>query len=127
MTPFLPYRKHFRELPLNRITIILTFFLIFAFIIFSRLFYLQIVRGNYYEKIALEKNQGYTEIPARRGEILIQDRHSGEPYALATNTTLDMIYADPTLIENPAQVGEKLAPLLFDLAVEKEKSNACWC
>lgn len=99
------------------------FWLLFAFLIFSRLFYLQIVRGEYYTQIALEKNQGYTEIPARRGEILIRDRHSGEPYALATNTTLNLIYADPTLIENPSYISEKLAPLLFDLETEQKKDK----
>ncbi len=94
-----------------------------GFIIFSRLFYLQIVKGNYYQEIAFEKNQGYTEIPARRGEILIQDSHSGEPYALATNTTLNLLYADPSLIEDPGYVGGKLAPLLFDLESEKERDK----
>ncbi|MFA6436468.1 MAG: hypothetical protein WCW30_05050, partial [Candidatus Gracilibacteria bacterium] len=113
----------FRELPLNRMTFVMGFGLMFAFIIFAQLFYLQVLRSDYYSKIAFEKNQGYTEIPARRGNILIQDRNSGEPYALATNTTFKFIYADPVLLENSSYVGEKLAPLLFNLESEQQRDQ----
>ena len=115
------YRRHFRELPLNRITLLMGVGFFIAFVIFVRLVQLQVVQAKYYKEIAFEKNYGYTEIPARRGDILIQDRHSGEPFALATNTTLNMVYADPTLIEDPIYVAEKLAPLLFDLEAERER------
>ncbi len=117
------YRKHFRELPMNRITVLIALGFIIIFIIFVRLFFLQVIKAGYYQQIAFEKNQGYTEIPARRGEILIQDRNSDEPYALATNTTFKLVYADPTLIEDPTYVGETLTPLLFDLEEEQERDQ----
>ena len=116
-------RFTFRELPLNRMTLVMGLGFAFAFVLFAQLFYLQVLRADYYSKIAFEKNQGYTEIPARRGNILIQDRNSGEPYALATNTTFKFIYADPVLLENPTYVGEKLAPLLFDLESEQQRDQ----
>lgn len=120
---FFRYRRHFRELPLNRITLIMGAGFFVAFVIFIRLVQLQVIQAKYYKEIAFEKNYGYTEIPARRGDILIQDRHSGEPFALATNTTLNMVYADPTLIEDPIYIAEKLAPLLFDLEAERERDE----
>lgn len=119
----LPYQKHFRDLPMNRITLVMALGFIFVFIIFTRLFYLQVIKADYYKQIAFEKNQGYTEIPARRGEIMIQDMNSSEPYALATNTTFKLIYADPTLIDDPLYIGEKLAPHLFDLELEQERDE----
>jgi stage V sporulation protein D (sporulation-specific penicillin-binding protein) len=85
-----------------------------------RLFWLQVIKHNYYETIAQAEQQGYTTLPSRRGEILIQDYHSGESYKLATNTTLNMIYADPTLIEDSETVANTLAPFLFDLEIEQE-------
>lgn len=88
--------------------------------IILKLFYLQIIKWNYYKEIVQTEQQGYTLLPSRRGEILIEDYHSNETYKLATNTTLNMIYADPTLINDPTTVGTTLAPLLFDLDVEKE-------
>jgi stage V sporulation protein D (sporulation-specific penicillin-binding protein) len=102
------------------------FFLGFAGItiaIVLRLFYLQVIEHGYYKEIAEREQYGYTTLPARRGEILIQDYQSGESYALATNTTLNMIYADPALIDDPDTVADTLAPLLFDLEIEKEKDE----
>ncbi|MDP2624855.1 MAG: penicillin-binding protein 2 [Candidatus Peregrinibacteria bacterium] len=119
----LQYRNHFKNLPMNRMTLLMGMGLFFAFIIIVRLFYLQVIKAEYYYQVALEKNQGFTEIPARRGDILIQDLNSNEPYALATNTTLKLVYADPTLIDDPTYVGEKLAPLLFDLEEERERDE----
>lgn len=94
--------------------------LVFGFaLIILKLFYLQIIRHNYYITIAQKEHQGYAELPARRGEILITDYHSGEEYKLATNTTLDLVYADPSLVKNPQLVAEKLAPIIFNLEDER--------
>lgn len=109
-----------RSIPFNRFTpLFLAVYLVTGLIII-RLFYLQVLAHGYYEEIAQREQYGYTTLPARRGEILIEDYHSGETYTLATNTTLEMIYADPTLIADPVAVAETLAPLLFDLETEQE-------
>ena len=108
------------RLRLNRTTPLFIAIYVVTGIILIRLFYLQVIAHGYYEEVAQREQYGYTTLPARRGEILIEDYHSGEVYTLATNTTLDMIYADPTLIKEPAAVAETLAPLLFDLETEKE-------
>mgnify|MGYP001618976790 CR=1 FL=1 len=92
-------------------------------LIIIRLFYLQVIAHGYYEGIAQDEQYGYTTLPSRRGEILIEDYHSGESYSLATNTTLAMVFADPILIvekSDPTLVADTLAPLLFDLETEKE-------
>ncbi len=85
-----------------------------------RLFQLQIISHSYYKEIAQTEHQGYTELPARRGEVLITDYNSGEVFKLATNTTLNLLYADPYLIDDPELVAETLAPIIFDLEQEKE-------
>ncbi len=89
-------------------------------VIIARLFYLQVLYHGYYNDIAQAEQYGYSVLPARRGEILIEDYQSGTAYKLATNTTLNMIYADPTMIEEPTLVAETLAPYLFDLDVERD-------
>lgn len=88
--------------------------------IILRLFYLQVIAHGYYKEVSQREQEGYTTLPSRRGEILLEDYHTGETYQFATNTTLDMIYADPTLITDPDLVAETLAPLLFDLELERE-------
>lgn len=109
-----------RRQPIQRINVILIALILVMGMIVLRLFWLQIVKGGYYRDIAQAEQQGYTTLPSRRGEILIEDYHSGEAYKLATNTTLNMIYADPTLIEDPGAVAETMAPFLFDLEIEQE-------
>ncbi|MFH1012784.1 MAG: penicillin-binding protein 2, partial [Candidatus Peregrinibacteria bacterium] len=53
------------------------------------------------------------ELPARRGEILVRDTHSGELSKLATNTTLDLLYVDPFVADDKVGIAKALAPLLF--------------
>lgn len=104
----------------NRLTPILIAIYVVTGLVILRLFYLQVISHSYYVNIAEVEQQGSATLPARRGEIMVQDYHSGETYTLATNTTLSMIYADPTLIEDPQLVSETLAPLFFDLEQAKE-------
>ncbi|MFT7184561.1 MAG: stage V sporulation protein D (sporulation-specific penicillin-binding protein) [Oceanicoccus sp.] len=109
-----------RQKPFQRINVIFLGIFALAMLIIVRLFWLQVIQHSYYEAIAQAEQQGYTTLPSRRGEIIIQDYHSGEGYKLATNTTLNMIYADPTLVDAPDLVAETLAPFLFDLEIEQE-------
>lgn len=109
-----------RKLHLTRIGILTLFAVFGTVIIATRLVYLQIVRYRYYTTVAAAEHQGYSELPARRGEILIEDMQSDEEFKLATNTTFDLIYADPTLMQNKTLVADTLAPLLFDK--EKERT-----
>ncbi|MBU0727251.1 penicillin-binding protein 2 [Patescibacteria group bacterium] len=86
--------------------------ILFVFII-GRLFQLQILKHNEYSSIAEEQHFGAIDLPARRGEILVQDTHSGEFSKLATNTTLDLLYVDPLVAEDKNLIAKSLAPLLF--------------
>ncbi len=92
-------------------------------LILLRLFYLQIIAHGYYAEIARTERYGTTRLPARRGEILLQDNKSDEYYKIGTNTTLNMIYADPIGIKNPQLVADTLAPLLFDLEQAQERDE----
>jgi len=109
-----------RRNPFQRINFIFLGLFLLVGLIVLRIFWLQVIKHKYYAEIAQAEQQGYTTLPSRRGEILIQDYHSGEDYKLATNTTLNMIYADPTLIEDPELVATTMAPFLFDLEIEQE-------
>lgn len=107
----------------NKITIFLIGAGLIATILIFRLFQLQILQHNYYQDIATREQYGYVELSAQRGEIIIKDYHSDEEFLIATNTTLNLLYADPTLLKDPQYVADKLAPLLFDLEEEKAKDN----
>ncbi len=119
-----PSFVHTKSMPShNRFLILFLFLYGGTALIILRLFYLQVWMHDHYEAIAEREQYGYTMLPARRGDILVSDYPSGEEYTLATNTTLSMIYADPSMIaekSDPAMIADTLAPLLFDL---KEAQN----
>lgn len=108
--------------------------IIFAFII-GRLFQLQVLKHAEYSQAAQDQHFGSIELPAKRGEIFVRDRNSGELSKLATNTTLNLLYVDPNFsyvdengntVESLTptdlnEISEKLAPLIFT----EEDYQAC--
>ena len=109
--------------PVNKITFLIIGAAVFTIILVSRLFYLQIIMHSEFKAIAAKEHYGYIELPARRGEIIIKDYHSKEEFLLATNITLELIYADPYLVENPLAITENIAPLLFDPEKARQNDN----
>ncbi|MDB5169492.1 MAG: putative Peptidoglycan glycosyltransferase [Candidatus Saccharibacteria bacterium] len=75
-----------------------------------RLFYLQVIRYDYYRTAALSDQLKQYEIPPSRGVIKAYDGSSVLPIVL--NQKLYTVYADPTFIKNPEQVAEKLVPII---------------
>ncbi len=76
----------------------------------ARLFYLQVIRYDYYKKAALSSQLEEYVVPASRGTILAHSGDSTVPLVL--NQKLYLLYADPTIVKNPANVANKLAPIL---------------
>jgi cell division protein FtsI/penicillin-binding protein 2 len=112
--------KSFRpKISINKITILFVGSAFVTAVIIFRLFQLQIIQHSYYEGVAQRSQLGFSEIPAERGEIIIKDLHSDEEFLLATNITLNLLYADPTLIKDPDYLTGKLVPLLFNLEEEQ--------
>lgn len=107
----------------NTITVLIIATIFVAVIIVGRLFYLQVMKYGYYQEAAAREHQGYTELPAKRGEIAVKDYTTGEEFVVASNTTLDLIYVDPTLINNKTLVATTLSEILFDLETQREKDN----
>jgi len=107
----------------NTITFLMVIAAIVCAIIVARLFYLQVVKYGFYNEAAAQAHQGYTELPAKRGEILVNDYTNGEKFTVAANTTKDLIYVDPKVVKNKTLVANALAETLFDLAKEREKDN----
>jgi cell division protein FtsI/penicillin-binding protein 2 len=107
----------------NKITIFIVGSSFITLAIIARLFQLQVLAHDEYQEMANLSQYGYIDLPAQRGDIIIKDYHSGEEFPIATNTTLNLIYADPTIIKDPQYVASILSPLLFDLEYERAKED----
>jgi cell division protein FtsI/penicillin-binding protein 2 len=79
-------------------------------IILVRLFYLQIIRHDYYKQSATVGHLKEYEIAAKRGVIKAHNGSALVPITL--NQTLHTIYADPTLVKEHGRVAETLAAVL---------------
>lgn len=83
-------------------------FFIFGVIIL-RLFYLQIIRHDYYKEQALNDQQKQYAIAADRGIIEAHQGNSLIPLVL--NEKLYTLYADPTLVKNPSTAAQKMVAI----------------
>ncbi|MCA9323975.1 penicillin-binding protein 2 [Candidatus Saccharibacteria bacterium] len=84
-----------------------------------RLFYLQVIRHNYYEKQALTSQLKQYEIPADRGSIYAYD--GDEIVPLVLNETRYRIVADPELVDDSAQTAIALSGVIGRSAEDIQK------
>jgi len=110
---------------INRYYVVGGGFLLIFLVVAVRLFYLQVIKHDYYLAQAKEQHYGSIILPAKRGEILLKDPRSNEYYKLATNITLDLLYVDPLWIEDERGVSEKLAPIVYETLCRDKTDVQC--
>ncbi|HEU4715955.1 MAG TPA: penicillin-binding protein 2 [Candidatus Saccharimonadales bacterium] len=67
-----------------------------------RLFYLQVIRHDYYVAQANREQLKQLTIPAKRGEIYAMD--SGTPVPLVLNQAVYTVFADPKIVDEPQKM-----------------------
>jgi cell division protein FtsI/penicillin-binding protein 2 len=67
-----------------------------------RLFYLQVIRHDYYVSEANKEQLKQLVIPAARGEIYAMDRD--KPVKLVLNETVYTVFADPKVVDEPDKI-----------------------
>jgi stage V sporulation protein D (sporulation-specific penicillin-binding protein) len=82
-------------------------------VIAGKLFWLQVINGSEYQKLADDQNSRGVILPAKRGDIYARDYRTAELYPLAQNSTTYIIFADPLLIDGEPEVAELLLPLIY--------------
>lgn len=75
-----------------------------------RLFYLQVIRYDYYKKAAMSDQLKQYSVPAERGTISAQLGDATIPIVM--DQKLYTLYADPTVVKQPEQVAAKLQPII---------------
>ena len=109
-----------------RIVTLLVFFLILFIALISRAFQIQVLSGNMLKTLAEKQHIKTLQIEPERG--IIFDRN-GEK--LAASMMAHSVYADPSKINDPAEVADKVAPILnIDRSTVVRKisgsKNFCW-
>lgn len=104
--------KEFRQ---GRIIVLIVGFFLFGLILIWRLFVLQILNQNLYEKLASEKQGFEKNLFPKRGIIYVKERNeAGQEviFPLVTNKEYNLIYAVPKEINNTKEVIDKIVPIL---------------
>ncbi len=103
----------------NRLNIVLAVIFLFNILIAARLFNLQIVNGEFFQKIAEGQHNISQKLIPKRGKILLENPNNVELYPIAINQDLALVYADPRKIENPEEAAKKLLEILNPIWKEK--------
>lgn len=110
-------------LNVDRVTLLRNLFLGAAALVMVRLFLVQVVHHSFYEALASGQHELVQQLQPSRGELYAKDRFAADGLALvATNRTLQHVYANPKQITDPSRTAEGIAPLLgLDVDVVKER------
>lgn len=89
------------------------FLLVCALTIVSRMMELQLIDRKFYYDQAQDQQLRGIKLPALRGEVFALNGKTHETSILATNTTLDLLYVDPLITQDPSRIADTLVPLLI--------------
>lgn len=99
-------------LQIGRIKFVLVFFSLFVLIVLGRLFYIQVVKNDYYIKIAATQHWANDVIQAKRGKIYVKDSMTDGLYPLADNQTMKLVFGVPEEMKDKNDVARRLAAVL---------------
>lgn len=108
---------------LQRMVFVHAILLFCLLVIVARLMKLQVIERDAYASAAHDQHYGDVTLSAQRGDILALNSKTGETAILATNTTLDLVYVDPFVVDEPTRIAELLADLLVTDAIHKDCSE----
>ncbi len=106
-------------MPNRRLKIWFAVLVLILVVFIGKLFYLQIIRGDYYQAQAQAAQLKEYSIPAERG--IIKAYENGTPVPLVLNQRLYTLYADPLMVKDADQAADKLAAITSANAAEYAK------
>lgn len=118
-------RNNQEQLVAFRINILQGLIFLFIIIIIGRLFYLQIIKHDYYVQLGLGQRVVEQEVAPERGRIfaLSSQDENGDFYPLAVNKIYYEVALDPKIITRPQNIADILGKNLeIDVNLIKEKA-----
>ncbi len=98
---------------MSRLRVIRLGFFAFGLIVLVQLFRIQVLENGFYVALAEGQHDLFRHLFPQRGKIYARDRAAGDKeYLLATNRTLNLLYAEPFRLEDASEAAKALAPIL---------------
>lgn len=86
--------------------------LLIGLLAIGRLFYLQVINHDFYVAMAATQHWAVDKIPAKRGNIYVEDHITGELYPLAGRQTLNLVAAMPKEVKDKKEAARRLSPVI---------------
>ena len=103
-------RQSVKQASFDRVNLIRLFLFAVGLVIIAKLFYIQVIKHDYYQGKALAEHVKKYEIQPKRGLIYAMDGDNKLPIVL--NEERFEIYADPKLIKNDQEAAKELSKIL---------------
>lgn len=116
--------SEFRRDPRLRIAIIAAGFIVIGVVFLWRLFYLQIIKHDYYQTAALSKQLKEYQVEPLRG--IVEAYNGDKVVSLVLNEERFTLFADPTFVKNEDDIALKLSAIINvdkDTIAEKLKNK----
>ncbi len=98
---------------IDRLHILTCVFGLVAALVIVRLFNLQVLQHQFYEALASGQHELYQKLFPDRGEVYAQDPYAEDgTYKVVTNRDFNLVYANPSKIENPEEAAEQIYAIL---------------
>lgn len=98
---------------MNRLRLLRIGFLAVGLLLIGQLFRIQVLSHDFYVALAEGQHDLFQHLFPERGKIYARDRKSGDQaFLLATNRTLNLLFAEPFRIKTPINTAQALAPIL---------------
>jgi len=79
----------------------------------GRLFYLQIIKHDYYTAVAEDQYYKNSDLPAKRGEIYVKDNYAeGGKSKIAMNNVSDELFADPVMVGDKKKAAARISSVI---------------
>ncbi len=106
---------------MSRLRLVRIGFFAVGLLLVAQLFRVQVLSHDFYAALAEGQHDLFQHLFPERGKIYARDHQSGDQtFLLATNRTLNLLYAEPFRIKNPINEARALAPILGVEAAELE-------
>lgn len=113
-------RKLKINIKLNKYQKLLIFFSVLIFILWIRLFYLQVIKAKEYKNLLFSQHYSVSDLEPERWNIYLEDKNS-DKIALTENINLYELYADPYIIWDEKKLAEFLTPTIYKHFCERYK------
>lgn len=96
--------------------------LLLATIVIGRLFFLMVMRHNFYTALAAGSHEVYAELIPERGRIYMQDTRDGTRYPVAMNRDYFLVYLDTRQFDDETDIGLVTSTLITLLEIPEEEA-----